>query len=255
LIEHVMIFTLGALVAALMALLALPAVRRRAERLATRRVALTMPLSMDEVIAERDQIRAGAAAEQRRVELRAEAIADLRAADMAELGRRAATIVDIEASLASTRAEAEALRAALATATREREEAWGERAGLGKALHDSDGRADREASLRRDLEARHAALGQIADERRATIAGLQTRLMASEAESDARGEALHAARETRRALEEQIAAAREADARTRADHELLRRAIADLGDRLMALDAPTPVAAANDSAVKVDAAQ
>jgi chromosome segregation ATPase len=255
LIEQAMIFTLGALVAALLSLLALPAVRRRAERLASRRVALTMPLSMDQVIAERDQIRAEAAVAQRRIELKAEALAETRAGDMAELGRRVVSIVELEAALAAKRAEAEALRAALTTATREREEAWGERAGLGKALYDADGRADREVALRRDLEKRHAELNQLAEERRATIAGLQTRLMATEAERDARGEALHAAEETRRALDQQIAEAREADARTRADNDVLRRAIADLGDRLLALDAPAPAVAANDSGAEIEAAQ
>ena len=233
-----MIFTLGALVAALLSLLALPAVRRRAERLASRRVALTMPLSMDQVIAERDQIRAEAAVAQRRIELKAETLAETRAGDMAELGRRAASIVELEAAL-----------------TAEREEAWGERAGLGKALYDADGRADREVALRRDLEKRHAELNQLAEERRATIAGLQTRLMATEAERDARGEALHAAGETRRALDQHIAEAREADARTRADNDVLRRAIADLGDRLLALDAPAPAVAANESGARIEAAQ
>ena len=79
--------------------------------------------------------------------------------------------------------------------------------------------------------------------------------MATEAERDARGEALHAAGETRRALDQHIAEAREADARTRADNDVLRRAIADLGDRLLALDAPAPAVAANESGARIEAAQ
>ena len=53
-----MIFALGFLVAALFGLLFLPAVQRRAARLAGRRLEMLLPLSMEEIVAERDQLRA-----------------------------------------------------------------------------------------------------------------------------------------------------------------------------------------------------
>ena len=245
-----MIFALGALVAGLAALLTLPAFRRRAERLAARRVALTMPLSMDEVIAERDQIRAEAAVAQRRIEQKADALLEQRVADMTELGRRATRIVEIEDALGREQSRGQALAAALATATREREEAWGERAGLGKALYDADGRADRERDMRRDLEARHADLNRLADERQAQIDALQARLLAAQAQHDALVETLAAARAMREKLEADISAAQTADARTRDDNAVLRAAIADFGDRLLRLDAPQ-----TGAAPRVDAAQ
>lgn len=248
-----MIFALGALVAGLAALLTLPAFRRRAERLAARRVALTMPLSMDEVIAERDQIRAEAAVAQRRIEQKAEALLEQRVADMTELGRRATRIVEIEGALSQSQSRGQALAAALATATREREEAWGERAGLGKALYDADGRADREHGLRRDLERRHADLDRLAQDRQAQIDDLRAQLLAAQAQHDALLEMLVAARATQDRLEADIAAAHAADARTREDNAVLRAAIADLGERLLRLDAPS--LAQTEAATRVNAAQ
>lgn len=249
-----MIFALGGLVAGLLALLALPALKRRAQRLAERRLALTMPLSMEEVIAERDQIRAESAVAQRRIEQKAEALQDARAADMTELGRRAARIVSLESSLSRNKADAAALRADLARVTREREEAWGERAGLGKALYDADNRGDREHALRRDLEKRYAELHRLADERRGLIAAQQLRLDASEARVDSLEKDLQRAQDRRIELERDIAAAREADARTREDAAALRQAIAELSDRLLSLDAAAPAQPAGKDSPRAEAA-
>lgn len=239
-----MIFVLGCLVAGLLSLLAMPAYRRRAQRLADRRLALTMPLSMDEVIAERDQIRAENAVALRRMEQKAEALLEARAADMTELGRRAARIVELEAELGANSGAATQLREELATMRREREEAWAERAVLDKALFDSDSRAEREHELRRDVERRDIALHVTADERHAEIAALQARLLASQTNVEAREAALHEARVRQAALEAEIAAARQADAEAREDIAVLRKAIADLGDRLLKLDAPQRIEAA-----------
>ncbi len=74
-----MIFMLGALSAGLLALLMLPAFWRRALRLTRRRLEMLMPLSMDEVVAERDLLRAEFAAEHRRLEQRMEAQAETQA--------------------------------------------------------------------------------------------------------------------------------------------------------------------------------
>ena len=69
-----MIFMLGFLVAGLVALFFLPAFWRRALRLSKRRLEMLMPLSMEEIIAERDQLRAESALAQRQVEQKARAI-------------------------------------------------------------------------------------------------------------------------------------------------------------------------------------
>ena len=69
LIEAVMYFVLGLLAASLLALALTPAVWRRAHRLAKARVESSLPMSLGEVQAEKDQLRASYAISARRLEL------------------------------------------------------------------------------------------------------------------------------------------------------------------------------------------
>lgn len=68
-IEQIMYFLLGVLIATLFALLILPAVWHRAVRLTTRRVEAAVPVSLFEVQADKDQQQAAFAMSQRRLEL------------------------------------------------------------------------------------------------------------------------------------------------------------------------------------------
>src|ERR1700730_11091102 len=121
-----MVFALGFLAAGLIALAAAPAFWRRAIRLSTRRLEMQLPLSPEEIRAGRDLLRAEFAVERRRLEQKAEALNHLHAADMAELGRRAAIIAAQDADLRALpkqdnkrRAELAALKTALAKASAE----------------------------------------------------------------------------------------------------------------------------------------
>lgn len=67
-ILYIMLVALGFLIATLLALLVAPAFWRRAERLTTRRIEQTMPMSIAEAEADRDQLRAGYAIIIRRLE-------------------------------------------------------------------------------------------------------------------------------------------------------------------------------------------
>ena len=112
-IEQIMVFALGFLFSGLLTLLFLPALWRRALRLSRRRLEMQMPLSMDEIVAERDQLRAEFAVDRRRIEQAAEALQLARANDMSELGRRAASLAALEDEVANLRAQlAEAQAAA-----------------------------------------------------------------------------------------------------------------------------------------------
>lgn len=95
-----MIFALGFLAASLLALLIIPAVNARAERLARRRVEALFPLSISELTAEKDHLRAEFAVLQRRIERRAEEALAVEHRSMAELGRRAVRIEALETLLA-----------------------------------------------------------------------------------------------------------------------------------------------------------
>jgi chromosome segregation ATPase len=178
LIEQAMIFALGFLVAALFGLLFLPAVQRRAARLAGRRLEMLLPLSMEEIVAERDQLRAEFAVERRRIEQKLEAAGDAQAQHMGEIGRQAGMIDDLNGQLSQTREELRALGEARDGLQREMGEAQVALGALQKALEDENAS---HAEMRETLEgarAEHAALDQPANEQRAALAALEMRAAA-----------------------------------------------------------------------------
>jgi len=85
-----MFFVLGALLAGLLGLMILPALWRRAVRLSTRRLEMQTPLSMDEVLADRDLLRAEHAVAQCRLEERLARQQEAHTRDRADLGRNLA---------------------------------------------------------------------------------------------------------------------------------------------------------------------
>jgi len=99
-IESIMIFALGFVAASLIALLIIPAVNARAERLARRRAEALFPMSISELTAEKDHLRAEFAVLQRRIERKAEEALAVKHDSMEELGRRAIRIEALEATLA-----------------------------------------------------------------------------------------------------------------------------------------------------------
>jgi len=178
LIEQAMIFALGFLVAALFGLLFLPAVQRRAARLAGRRLEMLLPLSMEEIVAERDQLRAEFAVERRRIEQKLEAAGDAQAQHMGEIGRQAGMIDDLNGQLSQTREELRALGEGRDGLQREMDEAQVALGALQKALEDENAS---HAEMRETLEgarAEHAALDQPANEQRAALAALEMRAAA-----------------------------------------------------------------------------
>lgn len=169
-----MIFAIGFLAAALMALLILPGLSRRAERLARRRVEARLPTSMAQIAAERDQLRAELAVEARKVELRAEALAGQKAQVMVEIGRRDVEIASLQSELATrsrTLADLEHEHAALIVAHTETravlERTTSDLASTAASLAERDGEL---AALR----GQHRQLTETAEERRLSIAGLET---------------------------------------------------------------------------------
>ncbi len=88
-----MLFALGFLSAALLALAAVPALSRRADRLARKRAEAVFPLSLAEIAADRDHLRAELAVRMRSVEQEAERGFAAKAGAMQDIGRR--DIVDI----------------------------------------------------------------------------------------------------------------------------------------------------------------
>ena len=86
-IEQAIYFALGCFVTALIALLFMPVLWSRALRLSRKRLQLQVPLSMQEILAERDQLRAAHAVERLRLEQEVARVRADKGADMVAIGR------------------------------------------------------------------------------------------------------------------------------------------------------------------------
>ena len=91
-IEPIMYFGLGFLAATLLALIIMPFVHGRAERLTTRRLEAAIPVSMAEIQADKDQLRAEFAMSTRRLEMSVEQLKRKTTSQLAELGKKADAI-------------------------------------------------------------------------------------------------------------------------------------------------------------------
>ncbi len=99
-IDLIMYFGIGFLVAALFGLLFLPAVHNRAVRLAMKRLEASTPLSLAEIRADKDQLRAEFAVSTRRLEMKIEKLKAQTAPQLAELGKKTDTINQFKKDLA-----------------------------------------------------------------------------------------------------------------------------------------------------------
>ena len=98
-IEPVMYFAIGFLVAALLALLFVPLVHGRAVRLTMRRLEAATPLSIAEIRADKDQLRAEFAMSTRRLEMSVEQMKARTTGQLAELGKKTDAINQLKKEL------------------------------------------------------------------------------------------------------------------------------------------------------------
>jgi len=172
-IELMMVFALGFLIAGLLALAFAPIFWARAVRLSVRRLEMQLPVSMREILADRDQVRAEGAVAQRRVELKAEALHKDKATMAAELGRRTIRIDEMQKALAAVGSEKSALETELAKLTRQHAELSTEAFSLSKELYDLSGLHDRQRALAQSLSISRDQLAAQSDEQKASIASLE----------------------------------------------------------------------------------
>src|SRR3712207_2399358 len=148
-----MFAALGFLAASLLALVMIPAVNSRAERLARRRIEALFPMSLAEFNAEKDHLRAEFAVLQRRLERKAEEALAEKRSDMEELGRRAVRIEAVETELAERDGHIAHLDAELAETRRRLASTEHDLAQTRRGLADAHGAlAALEAAHRRLLE-------------------------------------------------------------------------------------------------------
>jgi chromosome segregation ATPase len=98
-IEPIMFFAIGFLVASLFGLVLIPLVHNRAVRLTLRRLEAATPLSMAEIQADKDQLRAEFAMSTRRLELSVEQMKTKTTSQLAELGKKTDAINRLKVEL------------------------------------------------------------------------------------------------------------------------------------------------------------
>jgi hypothetical protein len=226
-IEQVMFFALGFLVAGLIALAAAPAFWRRAIRLSTRRLEMQLPLSPDEILAGRALLRAEFAVERRRLEQKAEALNLVHAADMTELGRRAAIIAGQDADLLALSQQGSERDAALAAIERALAETSAELAATAKESYDTSGLIARK-------DAQINVLSASFEETQALAAKQRDALTALEANMARQGQALAAQTSKLELLEGELSTLW---LQHQADQVTLKTAAARVADREEALEA------------------
>ena len=216
-----MIFALGFLLASLCALLLLPTVSARAVRLTRHRMTALLPMSVGEIAAERDALRADFAVTQRRLERRVDTALAQRHADMAAAGARALEVAALARQVVERDATLDARRVEIDTAT-------ARIAGLDRDLADASAHGATSDAVLRALEDAHRAvlddLKTARRERELSIAGDPSVL------SDP------ALRRECEALRARLDAADAAAVQTAGEDVELRRRIGALADALAARD-------------------
>lgn len=233
-VESIMFFALGFLAATLLALAILPLVHNRAVRLTTRRLEAVTPLSMAEIQAEKDQLRAQYAVSIRRLERSLEQLNAKLTAQLAELGRKADEIGRLKAELEEKTATITSLQGREKALLEQLEAAKQELAARTEALQE----AERALSSRREDAAEPRGIPQ----GEATAAVERVAMIALETQIDALREQVATLEREVREQERKLAEQGRERERLRAELEAARRAEADLRTELAAARRPDGLA-------------
>ena len=196
-IEPIMYFGIGFLVAALIGLVVVPLVHNRAVRLTMRRLEAATPLSMAEIQADKDQLRAEFAMSTRRLEMSVEQLKAKSTSQLAELGKKGDAINRLKVELGEKTAAIFALEArdkALRDQLRATEEEFAVKT---TAMHEAQrALSDKEADLAKlmgDLDERST----LADSQKVEIVALRTQVEALKERLDGASNELKAVEDRR----------------------------------------------------------
>jgi chromosome segregation ATPase len=190
-IEPIMFFGIGFLAAALIGLVVIPLIHGRAVRLTMQRLEAATPLSMAEIQADKDQLRAEFAMSTRRLELSVEQLKNKTTSQLAEIGKKGDAINRLKVELGEKSATIFALEArdkALRDQLRATEEEIAAKTG---AMHEAHrALSDKEAELEK-------AMGEL-DEQSSFADAQKVELVALKTQVDALKDRLtHAGNEVR----------------------------------------------------------
>jgi chromosome segregation ATPase len=254
-IESIMFFAGGFLVAGLLGLALISSVHHRAVRLTQRRLQDSIPLSMTEIQADRDKLRAKFAMSARRLEMTVEQLEANVTNQRGEIARKSEAIARLKAQLAEKDGLADELGAKLKSLSIENRDAE-----QGYAVQSATAEATAQALAAREAELANAALDineltLTGETQKVEIALLRTQIeqfrsRINELERDAEDSA-------RRLFDERVAVStltkaleekRESDdtRRTERENDFLRERIADIAAQIAHMsmnEAGSPIAA------------
>ncbi|HEX3342573.1 MAG TPA: hypothetical protein VHT68_25755 [Pseudolabrys sp.] len=133
-IESIMYFGIGFLLACLIGVIVIPLIHTRAVRLTVRRLEDSIPQSMAEIQADKDALRAEFAVSTRRLEMRVEQLQNKSANQLAELGTKSDAINQLKLKREAQKVEVVALKSEV-NALRERLTAAGKEAAVPEGGH------------------------------------------------------------------------------------------------------------------------
>jgi chromosome segregation ATPase len=183
-IEIVMYFGIGFLCASLLGLIIIPLVHNRAIRLTVRRLEAATPLSMAEIQADKDQLRAEFAVSTRRLELTVDQLKARSTSQLSELSKKSEVIAALKQELDHKSAAMVALDEREKTLREHISVTEQEHSLKAAAVHETGvALADKEAALARlTAELGHRAM--LTDTQKAEIASLNTQVEALKAQLD-----------------------------------------------------------------------
>ena len=233
-IEPIMYFGIGFLVAALIGLVVVPLVHGRAVRLTMRRLEAAAPLSMAEIQADKDQLRAEFAMSTRRLEMSVDQLKTRSTSQLAELGKKGDAINRLKIELGEKTATIFALEARdknLRDQLRATEEEFAVKT---NAMHDakralSDKQAEL-ATLMGELDERST----LANSQKIEIIALKTQVEALKERLDGTGHDLKIVEDRRDSERVELQAATQELFAERGRVENLGRRVAELEQQLVA---------------------
>ena len=233
-IEPIMFFGIGFLVAALVGLVIVPLVHSRAVRLTMRRLEAATPLSMAEIQADKDQLRAEFAMSTRRLEMSVEQLKTRSTGQLAELGKKGDAINRLKIELGEKTATIFALEArdkALRDQLRATEEEFTFKT---TSMHEAQrALSDKEAELTKlvnELDER----SNLAEAQKIDIVALKTQVDALKDRLDSASSDLRAVEDRRDAERVELKAATQELAEERGKVENLGRRVGELEQQLVA---------------------
>ena len=233
-IEPIMYFGIGFLVAALIGLVVVPLVHNRAVRLTMRRLEAATPLSMAEIQADKDQLRAEFAMSTRRLEMSVDQLKNRSTGQLAELGKKGDAINRLKIELGEKTATIFALEArdkALRDQLRTTEEEFSLKT---NAMHDAErALSDKESELAKLMGALDERSVQ-ADAQKVEIVALRTQVDALKERLTQAGEEVKAVEDRRDAERVELKAATQELSEERGKVENLGRRVSELEQALVA---------------------